>query len=114
MPIRSWATAASRGWPGGSRSGRCPRPPAALPRRLYDDPALARSLAVPVAQAREIIEHAVPRPVTPVYTELSEILQVHLHRVLTRQDDPARGLARAAAEMQALLNRAGLGQGSPL
>jgi len=85
------------------------------PRRaLYDDPALARSLAVPVAQAREIIEHAVPRPVTPVYTELSEILQVQLHRVLTRQDDPARGLARAAAEMQALLNRAGLGQGSPL
>jgi ABC-type glycerol-3-phosphate transport system substrate-binding protein len=85
------------------------------PRRaLYDDPALARSLSVPVAQAREIIEHAVPRPVTPVYTELSEILQVNLHRVLTRQDDPATGLARAASEMQALLNRTGLGPGSPL
>lgn len=82
--------------------------------RLYDDPALARSLAVPVAQAREIIEHAVPRPVTPVYTELSDILQVHLHRVLTRQDDPARGLAGAAAEMQALLDRAGLGEGAPV
>jgi multiple sugar transport system substrate-binding protein len=83
-------------------------------RALYDDPALAKSLSVPVATAREIIEHAVPRPVTPVYTELSEILQVQLHRVLTRQIDPARGLARAAAEMQALLNRAGLGPGTPL
>jgi len=81
---------------------------------LYDDPALAKSLAVPVAQAREIIEHAVPRPVTPVYTELSDILQVYLHRVLTRQADPARGLAAAAAEMQALLNRVGLGERAPL
>jgi len=63
-----------------------------------------------VAQAREIIEHAVPRPVTPVYTELSEILQIHLHRVLTRQDEPAAGLRAAAAEMQALLNRVGLGE----
>jgi multiple sugar transport system substrate-binding protein len=63
-----------------------------------------------VAEAREIIEHAVPRPVTPVYTELSEILQIHLHRVLTRQDDPAPGLAAAAAQMQALLNRVGLGE----
>jgi multiple sugar transport system substrate-binding protein len=79
-------------------------------RALYDNPALARSLAVPVAQAREIIEHAVPRPVTPVYTELSEILQIRLHRVLTRQDDPANGLAAAAREMQALLDRAGLGE----
>jgi len=79
-------------------------------RALYDDPALARSLAIPVAQAREIIEHAVPRPVTPVYTELSEILQIHLHRVLTRQDEPAAGLRAAAAEMQALLNRVGLGE----
>jgi len=79
-------------------------------RSLYDDPALGHSLAVPVAEAREIIEHAVPRPVTPVYTELSEILQIHLHRVLTRQDDPAPGLAAAAAQMQALLNRVGLGE----
>jgi multiple sugar transport system substrate-binding protein len=79
-------------------------------RALYDDPALGRSLAIPVAQAREIIEHAVPRPVTPVYTELSEILQIQIHRVLTRQDDPAHGLAAAASEMQALLDRVGLGE----
>jgi multiple sugar transport system substrate-binding protein len=77
---------------------------------LYDDPALGRALAIPPAQARKVIDHAVPRPVTPVYTQLSDILQIDLHRALTRQQEPAAALAHAAAEMQALLDRAGLGQ----
>jgi multiple sugar transport system substrate-binding protein len=77
---------------------------------LYDDPALARALTIPPGQAREVIEHAVPRPVTPVYTELSEILQIDLHRALTRQQEPAAALAHAAREMQALLDRVGLGE----
>jgi multiple sugar transport system substrate-binding protein len=79
---------------------------------LYDDPALADALAIPPAQARQIIEAAVPRPVTPVYTQLSEILQIQLHRALSRQVEPAAALARAAAEMQELLDRAGLGRGA--
>ena len=78
----------------------------------YDDPALARALAIPPAQAREIVEAAVPRPVTPVYTQLSEILQIQLHRALSRQAEPADALARAASEMQALLDRVGLGRGA--
>ena len=81
---------------------------------LYDDPALARALTIPPAQAREVIEHAVPRPVTPVYTQLSEILQIDLHRALTRQQEPAVALAHAAREMQALLDRVGLGEGDSL
>ena len=80
---------------------------------LYDDPALAKALDIPPAQARAVIEHAVPRPVTPVYTQLSDILQIYLHRALTRQQEPAAALASAAAEMQALLDRAGLGEGGP-
>jgi multiple sugar transport system substrate-binding protein len=77
---------------------------------LYDEPELAKALVIPPARARAIIELAVPRPVTPVYTELSEILQIYLHRALTRQLDPAPALASAAKEMQALLDRAGLGE----
>ncbi len=77
---------------------------------LYDDPALAEALEIPPAQARTVIERAVPRPVTPVYTELSEILQIDLHRALTRQAEPAAALSHAAAEMQRLLDRAGLGE----
>jgi multiple sugar transport system substrate-binding protein len=78
---------------------------------LYDDPQLAKALEVPVGQARTVIERAVPRPVTPVYTQLSEILQVQLHRALTKQIAPAPALAEAAKEMQQLLDRSGLGPG---
>jgi ABC-type glycerol-3-phosphate transport system substrate-binding protein len=78
---------------------------------LYDDARLARALSVPPSQAREIIAHATPRPVTPIYTELSQILQIHLHRALTRQREPAEALAAAAREMEALLERTGLAQG---
>ena len=81
---------------------------------LYQDPDLASGLAIPPAMVRRIIEYAVPRPVTPVYTQLSEILQIHLHRALTRQVEPAVALARAQAEMQRLLNRVGLGTGEPV
>lgn len=78
---------------------------------LYDEPALRQALAIPAARAREIIEHAVPRPVTPVYTQLSEILQIYLHRALTGQLEPGPALVAAAGEMQALLDRVGLGPG---
>jgi multiple sugar transport system substrate-binding protein len=81
---------------------------------VYDDPGLASGLAIPPAMVRRIIEHAVPRPVSPVYTQLSEILQIHLHRALTRQAEPAAALARAQAEMQRVLDRAGLGTGEPI
>jgi multiple sugar transport system substrate-binding protein len=81
---------------------------------VYDDPELASGLAIPPATVRQIVEHAVPRPVSPVYTQLSEILQIQLHRALTRQTEPAAALARAQAEMQRALDRAGLGPEGPL
>jgi multiple sugar transport system substrate-binding protein len=76
---------------------------------VYDDPGLASALALPPATVKQIIEHAAPRPVTPVYTQLSEILQIQLHRALTRQTSPADALAQAQQEMQRVLDRAGLG-----
>jgi multiple sugar transport system substrate-binding protein len=72
---------------------------------LYDDPRLADALPVPPADARVVIERARPRPVTPVYTELSGILQIQLHRALTGQAEPAAALAQAARAMRRLLER---------
>jgi multiple sugar transport system substrate-binding protein len=77
-------------------------PPA---RALYDTAALEAALKVPAADARRIIETAVPRPVTPVYSQLSSILQVSVHRALTRQQEPRAALAEAAAAIRDLLAR---------
>lgn len=78
-------------------------------RAMYaDTTALADVLAVPLDEARRIIESAVPRPVTPVYTELSQILQVRLHRALTGQESPREALERAARDMRELLEEVGL------
>jgi multiple sugar transport system substrate-binding protein len=75
---------------------------------LYDSPRLNAALAIPAADARRVVRQAVPRPVTPVYTQLSGILQVHLHRALTNQTTPAAALEAAAREMRAVLEYAGL------
>jgi multiple sugar transport system substrate-binding protein len=75
---------------------------------VYDDARLAAALPIPPLDARRIVQQAVPRPVTPVYTQLSGILQVHLHRALTGQTAPAAALAAAAREMRAVLDYAGL------
>jgi multiple sugar transport system substrate-binding protein len=75
---------------------------------LYDEPRLAAALSVPPRIARDIVVHAVARPATPVYTELSQLLQVWLHRALTGQTTPDVALSQAAREMTVLLERVGL------
>jgi hypothetical protein len=72
---------------------------------------LTGAIAIAPDAARRIIEHAVPRPATPVYTQLSGILQIHLHRALTAQTAPRQALTEAAAEMRRLLATTGLAQG---
>lgn len=72
---------------------------------LYDDPRLARALDAPVDQVRRAVEGATPRPVIPIYTQLSELLQIQLHRALTRQASPADALHLAARQMTALIER---------
>ncbi len=72
---------------------------------LYDDPRLAAALAVPPAEAKQVIENAVPRPVTPIYTQLSELLQIQLHRALVGQTTPEAALHTAAREMNRLIER---------
>lgn len=75
---------------------------------LYDDPRLTSALPMPAAQALQIIEAATPRPVTPIYTQLSEILQIHLHRALVGQAEPAEALRGAARKMTATIEETGV------
>jgi multiple sugar transport system substrate-binding protein len=85
-------------------AGQYPTRPA-----LYETTALADALEISVDEALAVIQRATPRPVTPVYSQLSDILQISIHRVLTRQQEPGPALREAAAAMRALLARAGLG-----
>ena len=89
-------------------TGQFPTRPA-----LYDDARLAAALPIPVGQVRQAIAHATARPVTPVYTELSGILQIALHDALSGQATPAAALHDAAREMTAVLVRSGLAHGGP-
>jgi multiple sugar transport system substrate-binding protein len=75
---------------------------------MYDTPAMDAALGAPARDIRRIVERATPRPVTPVYTELSEILQIHLHQALTGQAEPGDALTAAAGEMRILLDKTGL------
>jgi multiple sugar transport system substrate-binding protein len=72
---------------------------------LYDAKELAAALPISPADALAVIERATPRPVTPVYNQLSELLQVSLQRALTRQTMPRDALREAAIAMRALLAR---------
>ena len=77
-------------------------------RSLYETAALATALPLPLHEVQGALDAAIARPVTPVYSELSEILQVRLHRALIGQQAPAQALRDAAREIRELLARAGL------
>jgi multiple sugar transport system substrate-binding protein len=80
---------------------------------LYDDPRLAAALPIPPADAAAVLQRALPRPAVPVYSELSGILQLWLHRALSGQREPAEALAEAALEMRRLLERVELAPAEP-
>jgi multiple sugar transport system substrate-binding protein len=77
-------------------------------RSLYDGDSLTGVLPLEPARLRELISGATARPVTPVYTELSDILQIHLHRALAEGLDARTELTEAASEIRAMFARYGL------
>lgn len=77
-------------------------------RSVFDDPRLGEALGPSPGAVARIVEAARPRPVTPLYSQLSEILQIHLHRALAGQVSPEPALAAAAREMEEVLERSGL------
>jgi multiple sugar transport system substrate-binding protein len=80
---------------------------------MYDTRELGDALRLDPSAARRVIESAVPRPVTPVYNELSQLLQIALHRALTRQQEPRAALQQAAMAMRELLAKAELDEVRP-
>jgi multiple sugar transport system substrate-binding protein len=77
-------------------------------RAIYEEPALRAALAIPADDARRAVESATPRPVTPLYTQLSELLQIELHRALAGQVTPEVALRAAARRMNGVIEKTGL------
>jgi multiple sugar transport system substrate-binding protein len=71
---------------------------------LYADPALTTKFPY-LKSLKEVFFTARPRPITPLYSLISDILRLHFSRALTRQETPAEALGRGQAEIAALLAR---------
>lgn len=52
-----------------------------------------------------ILQNSLPRPVSPVYPDLSNIIQNHVHQALTKQATPADALSALQTELQALVSK---------
>jgi multiple sugar transport system substrate-binding protein len=50
-----------------------------------------------------ILQNSLPRPVSPVYPDLSNIIQGHVHQALTKAATPASALSALQSELQTLV-----------
>jgi multiple sugar transport system substrate-binding protein len=73
---------------------------------LYDDPDLLRQFPY-LHRLKEVFIKARPRPITPLYSFIGEILRVHFSRALTRQETPQEALERGQVEIAEVLGRFG-------
>jgi multiple sugar transport system substrate-binding protein len=68
----------------------------------YDDPAVAKGQESLIAAAKVSIGLMFPRPTTPSYTELSNILQKNLQQILLGQATPEQGMQTATKAAERL------------
>jgi multiple sugar transport system substrate-binding protein len=73
---------------------------------LYDDPDLRAQFPY-LKRLKEVFINARPRPITPLYSFISQILQVHFSRALTKQESPQMALQKAQIEIAAVFQRFG-------
>lgn len=80
-----------------------------LPTRisLYQDPEILERTPY-VGDLYEVFINARPRPVTPHYSQISDIMQVNIHRALLGRLSVREALERIDAEVQALFERYGM------
>src|SRR5437588_7515527 len=52
-----------------------------------------------------ILQNALPRPVSAVYPDLSNIIQTHVHQALTKAATPTAALSDMQTQLQALVSK---------
>ena len=73
---------------------------------LFRDPELVQRSPV-LPQLEKALGHAVPRPMSPLYAQMSDVLQRQLSGILTGDLDPGEGMAQAQASTITLFRSAG-------
>jgi multiple sugar transport system substrate-binding protein len=71
---------------------------------VYDDPAV-KSAQPLFTKLQPILQNSLPRPISPVYPDLSNIIQNHVHQALTKTVGPADALSALQTELQALVSK---------
>ncbi|CAI8152002.1 MAG: putative ABC transporter-binding protein [Synechococcus sp. CC9902] len=73
---------------------------------LFEDPELLEASPV-LTQLKEALAIAVPRPITPLYAQMSDLLQRQLSGVLTEKRDPDQAMEQLQGATITLLRSAG-------
>ena len=73
---------------------------------LFEDPELLKASPV-LPQLKEALAIAVPRPITPLYAQMSDLLQRQLSGVLTEKRDPDQAMKQLQGATITLLRSAG-------
>ena len=73
---------------------------------LFQDPELLKRSSV-LPQLEQALTKAVPRPMSPLYAQMSDLLQRRLSAILTENLDPDEGMAQAQASTLTLFRSAG-------
>ena len=71
---------------------------------VYSDPDVMAKQPL-FTKLAPILQNSLPRPVSPVYTDLSNLIQVNIHQALAKQVTPAAALSALQSQLQALVNK---------
>lgn len=71
---------------------------------VYDDTDV-RTKQPLFTKLQPILQYSLPRPVSPVYTDLSNSIQTHVHQALTKQASPSSALSALQSELQTLVTK---------
>jgi multiple sugar transport system substrate-binding protein len=71
---------------------------------VYDD-ADVKAKQPLFTKLQPILQNSLPRPVSPVYPDLSNIIQTHVHQALTKQVSPQAALSALQSELQTLVSK---------
>jgi multiple sugar transport system substrate-binding protein len=71
---------------------------------VYNDPDVQSKQPL-FTKLQPILQNTLPRPVSAVYPDLSNIIQNHVHQALTKQVSPADALSALQTELQTLVSR---------